>query len=135
MNASNRWGRQIRGGQGSAAATQPLTAHIRVIYDISMLINQTVKYNSISDPLTLIFAALADPTRRDILSRLAAGAMTVNEIASPYDMSLPAISKHLKILEQAGLLSQTRDAQFRPRHAQADALIIAAEWLRDNQHR
>jgi DNA-binding transcriptional ArsR family regulator len=99
-----------------------------------MLVNQPVKYNSVTDPLSLVFGALADPTRRDILSRLAAGAMTVNEIASPYDMSLPAISKHLKILEQSGLLSQTRDAQFRPRHLQADALIIAAEWLHDNQH-
>jgi DNA-binding transcriptional ArsR family regulator len=98
-----------------------------------MLVNQPVKYNSVTDPLSLVFGALADPTRRDILSRLAAGAMTVNEIASPYDMSLPAISKHLKILEQSGLLSQTRDAQFRPRHLEPELLRFAANWLENYQ--
>lgn len=82
-----------------------------------------------NDSLSLIFAALADPTRRSIISRLAQQSMTVNEIAVPYDMSLPAISKHLKILEQAGLVSQIRDAQYRPRKLESSALLKINEWL------
>lgn len=81
------------------------------------------------DSLSLIFAALADPTRRSIVSRLSRQTMTVNEIAVPYDMSLPAISKHLKILEQAGLVSQMRDAQYRPRKLKSSALLKISEWL------
>lgn len=94
-----------------------------------MVINQTVKYNSITDPLSLIFGALADPTRRSILARLSSQDFTVNELAEPYDMSLPAISKHLKVLEEAGLVSKTREAQYRPRHLEADKLREATEWL------
>lgn len=87
----------------------------------------------IDDPLSNIFAALADPTRRSILSHLAYQDMTVNELAQPYDMSLPAISKHLKVLEQAGLISQVRDAQYRPRHFEAALLTQATRWLESYQ--
>jgi len=69
-----------------------------------------------ADRLDLVFAALADPTRRAILSRLAAGDATVSELAEPFSMTLPAVSKHLKVLEASGLISRTRDAQFRPCH-------------------
>jgi DNA-binding transcriptional ArsR family regulator len=75
------------------------------------------------------FAALADPTRRAILSRLASGEASVNELAQPFDMSLPAISKHLKVLEHAGLITRSRDAQFRPCRLEPRALKHAADWL------
>ena len=75
------------------------------------------------------FAALADPTRRAILARLAAGDASVNELATPFAMSQPAISKHLKVLERAGLISRGRDAQRRPRRLEARRLAEATEWL------
>lgn len=81
------------------------------------------------DPLTLTLAALADPTRRGILARLAAGDATVGELAAPYDMSLAAVSKHLKVLEGAGLISRGREAQWRPCHLEARPLKAATEWL------
>lgn len=79
--------------------------------------------------LDATFAALADPTRRAILARLAAGEATVTELAEPFAMSQPAISKHLKVLERAGLVSRGRDAQRRPRRLEARALAPATEWL------
>ena len=79
--------------------------------------------------LNQTFAALADPTRRAILARLTTGEASVNELAKPFDMSLPAISKHLKVLERAGLISRGRDAQFRPCRLEAGALKHAADWL------
>jgi DNA-binding transcriptional ArsR family regulator len=82
-----------------------------------------------TDPLTRTFAALADPTRRSILSRLADGEATVNELAEPFPVSLPAISRHLKVLEQAGLIVRSRDAQWRPSRLQADPLDEAMEWM------
>jgi DNA-binding transcriptional ArsR family regulator len=82
-----------------------------------------------SDRLDLTFAALADPTRRAILARLASGDASVNELAEPFDMSQPAISKHLKVLERAGLISRGRDAQRRPRRLEAKPLAEATEWL------
>lgn len=82
-----------------------------------------------SDVLTLTFTALADPTRRAILHRLAAGERTVNELAKPFDMTLPAISRHLKVLEKAGLISRSRDAQKRPCKLEADRLKEIGEWL------
>ena len=82
-----------------------------------------------SDPLSLTFAALADPTRRAILARLAQGDATVNEIATPFDMSLPAVSKHLKVLEAAGLISRSRSAQWRPCHLQTAPLQDADGWI------
>lgn len=79
--------------------------------------------------LDAVFAALADPTRRAILARLAGGEATVNELAEPFDMSQPAISKHLKVLEKAGLISGGREAQRRPRRLEAARLAEATEWL------
>ena len=77
------------------------------------------------------FAALADPTRRAILARLAAGEATVSQLAAPFSISLPAISRHLKVLERAGLISQGREAQWRPRSLRAGRLKEAADWLED----
>jgi DNA-binding transcriptional ArsR family regulator len=79
--------------------------------------------------LDLIFAALADPTRRAILARLAAGEAMVNELVTPTDLSQPTISKHLKVLERAGLVSRGREAQFRPVRLEAAPLAGAAQWL------
>jgi DNA-binding transcriptional ArsR family regulator len=81
--------------------------------------------------LDLVFAALADPTRRAILARLAMGEATVNELVAPSDLSQPTISKHLKVLERAGLVSRSRDAQFRPVRLDAQPLAEAAHWLGD----
>lgn len=81
------------------------------------------------DRLDATFAALADPTRRAILARLASGEASVTELAEPFDMSQPAISKHLKVLESAGLISHGRDAQRRPRRLEAQPLAEATEWL------
>ena len=81
------------------------------------------------DPLSLTFAALADPTRRALLALLAQGEATVNELAAPFDMRLPSISKHLKVLERAGLVVQTRHSQWRPRRLEAAPLGQAAGWL------
>lgn len=84
---------------------------------------------SAAGDLDLTFAALADPTRRAILARLASGAATVTELTEPFDMSQPAISKHLRVLEQAGLISRERDAQRRPRRLEARGLAEASAWL------
>src|SRR5437867_4909471 len=81
------------------------------------------------DRLSTTFAALADPTRRAILARLAAGAAAVTELAAPFAMSLPAISKHLKVLERAGLIARGREAQWRPCRLQAGPLKDADDWL------
>lgn len=81
--------------------------------------------------LDRVFAALADPTRRAILARLSAGEATVNELVAPFDLSQPTISKHLKVLEGAGLVSRGRDAQFRPVRLNAAPLASAAQWLGD----
>ena len=82
-----------------------------------------------SDRLSTAFAALADPTRRAILARLALGEASVTELAEPFDMSLPAISKHLKVLEHAGMIAQSREKQWRPRRLEPAPLKEAAEWL------
>ena len=81
------------------------------------------------DRLSATFAALADPTRRAILARLAAGEASVTELAAPFEMSLPAISKHLKVLERAGLIARGREAQWRPCRLEAGALEEVAGWL------
>jgi DNA-binding transcriptional ArsR family regulator len=81
------------------------------------------------DPLTTTFAALADPTRRAILARLSAGEATVTELAEPFAMSLPAISKHLKVLERAGLISRGREAQWRPCRLDPEPLKEVSAWL------
>ena len=82
-----------------------------------------------SDHLSATFAALADPTRRAILARLAGGETTVTELAEPFDMSLPAISKHLKVLERAGLIARGREAQWRPCRLEAARLKDVADWV------
>ncbi len=81
------------------------------------------------DPLSRAFAALADPTRRDLVARLARADHTVNELAEPYDMSLQAVSKHLRVLQDAGLVTRGRQAQTRPVHLEADALGHLTDWL------
>ena len=83
-----------------------------------------------TDPLSATFAAIADPTRRAILARLASGGeASVTELARPFDMTLPAVSKHLKVLENAGLISRGRDAQWRPARLEAGRLREAAAWV------
>jgi len=82
-----------------------------------------------TEHLSATFAALADPTRRAILARLVAGETSVTALAEPFSMSLPAISKHLKVLERAGLIARSRDAQWRPCRLTADPLKDAADWL------
>src|SRR5258706_13473881 len=85
------------------------------------------------DRLDAAFTALADPTRRAIVARLARGDATVNELAAPFDMTLPGISKHLKVLERSGLISRTRRAQFRPCHLEGEALDAAVSWIEENR--
>jgi DNA-binding transcriptional ArsR family regulator len=81
------------------------------------------------DRLSATFSALADPTRRAILARLASGELTVTELAEPFEMSLPAVTKHLKVLERAGLISRGREAQWRPCRLEGKALRDAAGWI------
>src|SRR5215210_4661765 len=82
-----------------------------------------------ADALSRVFSALADPTRRDIVARLAVGDATVNELAVPYDVSLQAVSKHLRVLEDAGLVTRTRDAQRRPVHLEAEVFDLMTKWI------
>jgi DNA-binding transcriptional ArsR family regulator len=87
-----------------------------------------------ADSLTSTFAALADPTRRAILARLSLGAVSVTELAEPFDMSLPAVSKHLKVLEHAGLITRGRSAQWRPCQLHAVPLKEVADWVERYRH-
>jgi DNA-binding transcriptional ArsR family regulator len=82
-----------------------------------------------ADPLSATFAALADPTRRAILARLTSGETSVTELAEPFEMSLPAVSKHLKVLERAGLIARSRNAQWRPCRLDAGPLKEVADWV------
>lgn len=82
-----------------------------------------------SDQLSVTFSALADPTRRAILARLASGEASVTELAAPFDMTQPAVSKHLKVLERAGLITRGRDAQWRPCRLKAKPLEDASDWV------
>ena len=82
-----------------------------------------------SDQLSSTFAALADPTRRAILARLSSGTATVNELAAPFDITLPAITKHLRVLEQAGLISRSRQAQFRPCKLETEPLKAVDSFM------
>jgi DNA-binding transcriptional ArsR family regulator len=81
------------------------------------------------DRLSRVFAALADPTRRDMVARLASGDATVGELAEPYDVTMQAVSKHLKVLEDAGLVSRSRDAQRRPCHLEAEVFDLMTKWI------
>ncbi|MGB3409843.1 MAG: metalloregulator ArsR/SmtB family transcription factor [Microthrixaceae bacterium] len=81
------------------------------------------------DSLSRVFAALADPTRRDMVARLAVGDATVGELAEPYDVSVQAVSKHIKVLTEAGLVTQRRDAQRRPCHLEAEVFDLMTKWI------
>jgi DNA-binding transcriptional ArsR family regulator len=83
----------------------------------------------VDDRLSRIFAALADPTRRDMVARLAVGDATVGELAEPYDVSIQAVSKHIRVLTEAGLVSQRRDAQRRPCHLEAEVFDLMTKWI------
>ena len=87
-----------------------------------------------ADALDAVFAALANPTRRAILARLATGEATVNALAEPFEMSLPAVSKHIRVLEEAGLITRGRDAQFRPCRLNGDRLKDVAHWTEQYRH-
>ena len=87
-----------------------------------------------NENLDAVFGALADPTRRAILARLASGEVTVNELAEPFAMSQPAVSKHLKVLERAGLIARGRDAQRRPCRLQPESLKTVADWVAHYEH-
>lgn len=82
-----------------------------------------------TDELSRVFAALADPTRRDIVARLASGDATVTQLAEPYDVSVQAISKHLRVLEDAGLVTKTKQAQRRPVHLEAEVFDLMSKWI------
>ena len=82
-----------------------------------------------ADQLSRVFAALADPTRRDMVARLAVGDATVGELANPYDVSVQAVSKHIKVLADAGLVSQSKDAQRRPCHLEAEVFDLMTTWI------
>jgi DNA-binding transcriptional ArsR family regulator len=93
------------------------------------LFNQSVEEVDMADKLSQVFAALADPTRRDIVARLATADATVTQLALPYDVSVQAVSKHLKVLEDAGLVTKTRDAQRRPVHLEAEVFDLMTKWI------
>ena len=95
---------------------------------------EQIGYGSEVQALDAVFAALADPTRRAILSRLAAGEASVNELAAPFEMSQPAVSKHLKVLERAGLIERDVDRQRRPARLKAEPMAAAVRWLEEFQH-
>ena len=82
-----------------------------------------------ADALSRVFAALSDPTRRDMVARLAAGDATVNDLAAPYDVTVQAVSKHLKVLADAGLVTRSRDAQRRPVHLEAEVFDLMTKWI------
>jgi DNA-binding transcriptional ArsR family regulator len=110
------------------ASHRRLDASFRIVYN-QMVVQLTGYAMTSSDRLDATFAALADPTRRAILARLASGEASVNELAEPFSMTQPAISKHLKVLERAGLVSRGRDGQRRPRRLEAKPFAEATEWL------
>jgi DNA-binding transcriptional ArsR family regulator len=99
------------------------------LYFTNQLINRSVHNPVPTDHLSTTFAALADPTRRAILARLASGETTVTELARPFDMSLPAVSKHLKVLERAGLIARGHKAQWRPCRLEPEGLKEVDDWL------
>ena len=92
---------------------------------------EQLSYTNSQSNLDALFAALADPTRRAILSRLVGGQASVNEIAAPFEMSQPAVSRHLKVLERAGLIERDVDAQRRPARLKAEKMAVAVDWLNE----
>ena len=113
----------------TAADARAILTRPRRPYTNHSLFNRSVHHTVSPDRLNSTFAALADPTRRAILARLAAGNASVTKLARPFDMSLPAISKHLKVLERAGLITRGREAQWRPCRLQTRPLKEAVDWL------
>ena len=101
---------------------------LQILYLTLWLFNQEVEYG-MTDQVSSTFAALADPTRRAILARLALGETSVTELAAPFEMSMPAASRHLKVLEKAGLIARGREAQWRPCKLKPEPLKHAADWL------
>jgi len=97
--------------------------------DPAPIFNQMVDNAAARDPLSDVFSALADPTRRDIVARLAVGDATVTELAEPYDVTVQAVSKHLKVLEDAGLVTKSKDAQRRPVHLEAEVFDLMTKWI------
>lgn len=95
----------------------------------SRIFNRMVDNAAARDPLSEIFSALADPTRRDIVARLSVGDATVTELAEPYDVTVQAVSKHLRVLEDAGLVTKTKDAQRRPVHLEAEVFDLMTKWI------
>jgi DNA-binding transcriptional ArsR family regulator len=95
-----------------------------------VVVNQTVEEGApMADQLSRVFAALSDPTRRDMVARLTDGDASVGDLAAPYDVSLQAVSKHLKVLEDAGLVTRTREAQRRPVHLEAEVFDLMTTWI------
>jgi DNA-binding transcriptional ArsR family regulator len=92
-------------------------------------LNNAKEADMSEDRLSRVFAALADPTRRDMVARLAVGDATVGQLAAPYHVSIQAVSKHLKVLEDAGLVSRSQDAQRRPRHLEAEVFDLMTAWI------
>jgi DNA-binding transcriptional ArsR family regulator len=92
-------------------------------------LNRQRKDDVAADQLSMVFSALADPTRRDIVARLTDGDATVNELAEPYDVTVQAVSKHLRVLQDAGLVSRSRDAQRRPVHLEAQVFDLMTAWI------
>jgi DNA-binding transcriptional ArsR family regulator len=92
-------------------------------------LNNAKEADMSEDRLSRVFAALADPTRRDMVARLAVGDATVGQLAAPYHVSIQAVSKHLKVLEDAGLVSRSQDAQRRPRHLEAEVFDLMTGWI------
>ncbi len=117
------------GRHGKGSADFALDKHPAALYITIRLYNRTVMQQTRSNQLDAVFAALADPTRRAIVARLATGEASVMELAKPFAISQPAISKHLKVLERAGLISRGRDRQRRPRRLEARRLAEATRWL------
>src|SRR6478735_9269432 len=119
--------RRARPRSGRLCSTRWLTTPGAAAYG---LFNQSVEEGaSVTDPLSRVFAALADPTRRDMVARLTEGDHTVNDLAAPYDVSLQAVSKHLKVLEDAGLVTRSREAQRRPVHLEAEVFDLMTKWI------
>jgi DNA-binding transcriptional ArsR family regulator len=109
----------------AAYSTYELTTLAR---QYTLVLNQTVEVR-MADQLSKVFAALGDPLRRDIITRLTTGDATVSQLAEPYDVSMQAVSKHLKVLEDAGLVSRGRAAQTRPVHLEAQILDLMTKWI------
>ena len=105
------------------------SADVRPPSPLDALADRYVDEYAAADPLSRVFAALADPLRRDMVARLAGGDATVLELAQPYDVTVQAVSKHLKVLEEAGLVSRSREAQRRPVHLEAEVFDLMTKWI------